>query len=94
MESYPTKLFEYMAVGLPVITSNFPLYQQTIEGNGCGLCVDPFDTEKLKTAILEIHNDVKKSELMVENGKKAVREKYDWKSQIPLLMGVYKRLLE
>lgn len=93
-ESYPTKLFEYMAVGLPIITSDFPLYRETVEGNGCGLCVPPFDTEKLKTAILEIHRNVKKSELMVENGKKAVEEKYDWKSQIPLLMGVYKRLAE
>lgn len=94
VESYPTKLFEYMAVGLPIITSDFPLYRTTVEGNHCGLCVDPFDTKKLKTAILEIHKDVKKSELMVENGKKAVREKYSWDSQVPLLMRVYKGLYE
>lgn len=94
MESYPTKLFEYMSVGLPIITSDFPLYKTTVEGNGCGICVNPKNPEELSEAILKIHQDVEKSELMVENGKKAVFEKFDWKSQSPLLMGVYERVCQ
>lgn len=94
VESYPTKLFEYMRVGLPIITSDFPLYKETVEGNGCGICVEPMNTLELKKAILEIHDHVEKSELMVENGKKVVEEKFAWKTQVPLLMGVYKRLTQ
>lgn len=88
-ESYPTKLFEYMACGLPVITSRFPLYQEVIEQNGCGFCVDPLKPSELRDAILEMHRDVEKSERMGENGKKAVFEKYNWNSQIPHLIRAY-----
>ncbi|HEY1047882.1 MAG TPA: glycosyltransferase, partial [Bacteroidia bacterium] len=92
-ESYPTKLFEYMRVGLPIVTSNFKLYEEVVEGNGAGICVNPMVAEEIKKAVLTIHTDVKKSELMSKNGKMAVLEKYDWASQKSLLMGVYRGLV-
>lgn len=93
-ESYPTKLFEYMRVGLPIVTSDFKLYKEVVEGNGAGICVNPMVAEEIKKAVLTIHTDVKKSELMSKNGKKAVLEKYDWSSQKSLLMGVYGTLVQ
>ncbi len=94
VESYPTKLFEYMSIGLPIITSNFPLYEKTVEGNGCGICVDPMKAEELKNAVVTIHTDVEKSELMGKSGKLAVKMHFDWKSQIPVLTRVYEDILE
>jgi glycosyltransferase involved in cell wall biosynthesis len=92
MESYPTKLFEYMAVGLPIITSDFPLYKEVIEDHFCGICVDPLDSEELKMAIKNLYTDVKKSELMGKNGKTEVKKIYDWESQTPILSKVYEDL--
>ena len=92
IESYPTKLFEYMRCGLPIITSNFPLYREVIEENNCGICIDPFSVSELKKAIMSMHMDVKKSELMAKNGQKVVFEKYDWKSQKLILSKVYEHL--
>jgi glycosyltransferase involved in cell wall biosynthesis len=91
-ESYPTKLFEYMAIGLPVITSDFPLYRSVIEGNNCGICVDPYSSKNIADAISAIHNDVEKSEQMVKNGKEAVEKKYNWNSEKSVLVKVYKEL--
>jgi glycosyltransferase involved in cell wall biosynthesis len=91
-DSYPTKLFEYMAIGLPAITSDFPLYRSVVESNQTGICVDPFSAKDIAGAIETIHKDVKKSEQMAQNGKMMVEKKYNWKSEESTLMAVYKEL--
>src|SRR5690606_31385176 len=37
-ESYPSKIFDYMGLGIPVITSDFPLYRKVVEDGACGFC--------------------------------------------------------
>jgi glycosyltransferase involved in cell wall biosynthesis len=94
IESYPTKLFEYMAVGLPIITSNFPLYKKVVEENDCGICVNPISVIEISEAIESISKNVSKSEQMAKNGKKTVLEQYNWETQKPILTAVYKQLLK
>lgn len=93
VESYPTKLFEYMSIGLPIISSNFPLYRKTVEGNFSGICVDPLNPTEIKNAILAIHTDVEKSELMAKSGKLAVKNQFNWESQTRVLTRVYEDIL-
>ena len=94
VESYPTKLFEYMSIGLPIICSDFPLYRQTVEGNLCGICVNPLNASEIKNAILAIHTDVEKSELMAKSGKLAVKKQFEWESQNLVLTRVYEDVLQ
>ena len=51
VDAQPNKMFEYMSAGLPIITSNFPLWRQVVEGNECGICVDPSKPEQIAEAI-------------------------------------------
>ncbi|KZY89885.1 glycosyl transferase, partial [Oleiphilus sp. HI0071] len=41
VDAQPNKMFEYMSASLPIVTSNFPLWREIVEGNDCGICVDP-----------------------------------------------------
>lgn len=43
----PTKFYEYLHHGLPILCSDFPLWRRFIEAHGCGAVVDPFDLEAM-----------------------------------------------
>jgi glycosyltransferase involved in cell wall biosynthesis len=89
VDSLPTKMFEYMASGIPVIASNFPLWREIIEGNECGICVDPLDPEAIAAAIdyLVCRPDIAKS--MGERGRKVILEKYNWDVEASRLTDFY-----
>ena len=63
IESYPTKIFEYLTFGLPVISSNFDLYRGVVENHNVGLCVDPDNNEDISRALKTIVEESKYSEL-------------------------------
>lgn len=92
IESYPTKLFEYMAVGLPSISSNFKLYKEVLEGNNCGTTVNPLDPQELAHSIIQVSQDEKEYINWSENGMKTVHERYSWKTEEAKLLRIYKEL--
>ena len=89
IESYPTKLFEYMALGLPVIASDFPLYRDIVDKECCGLCVNPYNVHEVADAIERLIKDPQLAKKMGENGRRAVRERYNWDSEREKLVGFY-----
>ncbi len=93
VDAQPNKMFEYMSAGLPIVTSNFPLWRDIVEGNQCGICVDPNDPAAIANAIEFIvkHPDTAKE--MGKNGKKAVEEKYNWAVEENRLNRIYEQLL-
>jgi len=93
-QSYSTKIFEYMAIGLPVITSDFQLYKDVIEKYECGICVNPVDVKEIANAITYIINNHKEAQKMGENGRKAVEEKYNWEIEEQKLYKLYEDLLK
>jgi len=92
MDALPVKMFEYMAAGLPVISSNIPLWKEIVEGNKCGICVDPLNPKEIADAIEYIITHPKKAEQMGNNGKKAVLEKYNWGIEEEKLLKLYQEL--
>ena len=92
--SLPIKLFEYMAAGIPVICSDFKLWRDIVEGSGCGVCVNPFDIEKVAAAIRDIVDNPVRAHEMGANGHRAVLEKYNWNTQSEILLDLYNSLLD
>ncbi|MFD2932518.1 glycosyltransferase [Spirosoma flavum] len=92
-DSYTTKLFEYMALGLPVITSDFPLYRDVVERHTCGFCVSPYDPVQVADALLYLIEHPDEARVMGQLGRKAVELFYNWSSEATKLLSFYKLVL-
>ncbi|MEJ5273830.1 MAG: glycosyltransferase family 4 protein [Spirochaetota bacterium] len=93
-ESEPNKMFEYMASGLPVIASNFPLWEEIIGKNNCGICVDPLNPKEIADAIIYLIKNPDIAKKMGENGRKAILEKYNWENEEKKLLKLYSEILK
>jgi glycosyltransferase involved in cell wall biosynthesis len=89
-----TKFFEYMAAGIPIIASNFPVWKNLIEGNECGICVDPLNPQEIANAIQYLIEHPDMTRQMGEKGRKAVLEKYNWETESKKLLQLYEQLCE
>ena len=89
LDALPVKMFEYMAAGIPVIASDFPLWREIIEGNQCGICVDPFDSKAIAAAIDLLIKDRDLARYMGENGRRAVEGRYNWRNEERKLLDFY-----
>jgi glycosyltransferase involved in cell wall biosynthesis len=90
--SYPTKLFEYMAAGLPVIVSDFPFFRELLEPIGCAVFVDPLDPAGLATAIDELLAEAEHAEEMGRRGAATVVEHLNWEAEVRKLVDLYASL--
>lgn len=89
IDALPVKMFEYMSAGIAVIASHFPLWREIIEGNNCGICVDPLDINDIANAINRIMENPELAKQMGTNGREAVERKYNWEQEGKKLLGIY-----
>lgn len=94
VDSFPSKIFEYMALEMPVIASDFPLYRQVVEEARCGICVDPESAESLADAIQSLIEDPDLARRMGKAGRQAVEERYNWSVELHKLERFYEQLLQ
>jgi glycosyltransferase involved in cell wall biosynthesis len=92
MEGLPVKLFEYMAAGLASIASHFPLWKEIVEGNHCGICVDPASPEQMAEAMKYLYENPSERRRMGINGRKAILEEYNWEKEAQKLLNIYSRI--
>jgi len=88
-----TKFFEYMYVGLPIICSNFPVWQELINKYKCGVTVDPCEEKEIRSAIIYLRDNPDIAHEMGQNGKDAVLKELNWESEGKKLVELYKELI-
>jgi len=92
IDCQPTKAFEYMAAGLPVIAADFPGFRRIIEDNRCGLCVPPCDVAAITSAIEWIFDNPAKAEAMGRRGREMALQSFSWDGEEETLLRFYGRI--
>jgi glycosyltransferase involved in cell wall biosynthesis len=93
MLGQPTKVYEYMAAGLPVIASDFPLWRTIVEDNECGLCIDGTDPGVVARSIQWLLDHPEEAATMGRNGRRAAERRYSWEPEARKLGALYEAVL-
>ncbi len=78
--SRPTKLIEYMAHGLPVITTPNPSSAELVHRHGCGVVVPFGDVAATEAAVRDLAGDLDEHRRFSAAGRAAARENYSWQA--------------
>lgn len=76
--SLPTKVLEYMAHGLPVVTTPNPASVAVVDQHKCGFVVPFGDVDSAAAAIRTLRDDAVLRREMAVAGHRAVLEHYSW----------------
>lgn len=90
--SMPSKVYEIMASGRPLLASadvNSDVWR-LIDDTGCGICVEPHDPEKLAASILRLYGDRSLRDAMGERGRQQAEQHYSR----DVIVALYGDLLE
>ena len=74
----PHKLFQYMAMGKPVVVSSAKTLERIVNETGAGLVYPSGDAQALAEAIIKIYQHGGLATRLGEAGKRAVEERYNW----------------
>jgi glycosyltransferase involved in cell wall biosynthesis len=92
LHALPTKIFEYMAAGLPVITSDLPKSKEIVEAAGCGFSVSLNDPATLSQKLSMLAADVPRAIKLGLAGRAAVGKDYNWDDDATELNRLYAKI--
>lgn len=87
------KLFEYWAMGKPVVVSRVKAISEIVKDGVNGILVKPGDAENLAKAVIELLTKDEKAKLLGENGRKMIEGFYNWESLMEQETKLYDEIL-
>jgi glycosyltransferase involved in cell wall biosynthesis len=75
--TYPNKVFDYMAAGIPVLCMIDGVIRKVVEEAGAGIFIQPGDPMALKGAVLKWSSRQTELEEMGRRGRDFVKERFD-----------------
>ena len=91
-ENFGLAVVEAMASGLPVVISNRVNIWREVAGANAGIVVN-CDAVALADGLVALLDDSELRRTMGENGRRLVRQRYDWKIAAEQLLCVYREIL-
>jgi glycosyltransferase involved in cell wall biosynthesis len=89
----PTKLFEYMAASLPIVSSDLPYPKQLLTRWQNGILARPENPDEFVEAIRSLASDRQRAWRMGKAGNLAFQEHFSWEAQMPELVRFYGTIL-
>ena len=89
----PTKFFDSLAMGVPVIVSDMGGLKEIIGQYKCGIVVNERNPEEVAEAIKKMSGSQALRHEMALNGLRAVEENYNWDRMKEKLLNIYRTLL-
>ncbi len=87
----PNKLYEYQALGLPFLASNFNKWEVAQNSLSAGFFVDPLAIDDMASKIVQLFENPLIRKSCASNGKEFV-SRYNWGEEKLKLFAVYKKL--
>ena len=81
--SMPTKVLEYLAHGVPAITTPLPLARDLVEAHHAGFVVPFEDVETTATLVTRLVEDQQLQRRLGANGYRAVQDELGWERVVP-----------
>lgn len=92
LQSYPLKLFEYMARGIPFVASDFACWREIVGRFGCCIFVPSDASRAAIEAVTWLLENPRHAEEMGRRGREAVVRYFNWDAEVRILTEVYRRL--
>lgn len=89
----PQKLFEFMALRMPVVLSDLPPSRPFAGDGACALMVDPADPAAYADAIVRLLDDPALCRRMGAEGRRRAETTYNWRRESHKLIDLYRELL-
>ncbi|HYA42910.1 MAG TPA: glycosyltransferase family 4 protein [Syntrophobacteraceae bacterium] len=93
LRSEPTKIYEYMSCGLPVIATDMPYWRRIVDAGGLGIVVDPYNPKAIADAVEYLLSHPEEAGAMGERGKTAIMGEYNWGKEAEKLLLLYANIL-
>ncbi len=93
-KNIPTKLFEYMAYALPIVSSDLPSTRPFIHDGREGYLATADDPAAHAEAILRLLRDPQAARAMGQRGQELVQTQYSWDAMEERLLALYEAVLQ
>ena len=93
-DAFAVKMYEYMAMGLPIIFNKSDKPSPLLKPVPMGIAVDENNIDEVADAIRYLLDHPDEARRMGENGRRAVQEKWNWSVEEKKLLELYQDILK